>query len=195
VLNADSPHLTYTALFRVNADTTYVEFLYGKDDSVSPASTDGIRIYGMYDGSSILSVYLSINETIDIVTIDSFEPDVWYGIVVQVSYEFNQASMYVYATVTDSADTDNVTDLELVHRHVVELDPGTPGLVEFNLDSYYSLRSSGINIANARLFGTVVKEESHTYVLSNLYVKNESDLIFIDNCRPRLNAPFIVRSR
>lgn len=194
-LNSDNPHLTYAALFRLSSTTADVEFLYGKDDTASPASTDGIRIYGGYDGSSILSVYLSINDTIDAVTVTDVEPDVWYGIVVQASYEFNQTSIYLYGTTMDSTDSDNITDFDLVHRRVVELDPGTPGLIEFGLESYYSLRKSGINIANARLFKTLVKEELHTHVLSNLFVKNESDLIFIDNCRPRLNAPFIVRSR
>ena len=67
---------------------------------------------------------------------------------------------------------------------------------EFNIvGSKYYIPSSGISIANIRLFNTMLKEDDHDFILSQQYIKDESKLIIIDNCKPQLNLPYISKNR
>jgi hypothetical protein len=50
-------------------------------------------------------------------------------------------------------------------------------------------------IANLRLFNTMIKEEQHEFILSQQFIKDESMLIIIDNCRPQLNIPYIAKNK
>jgi hypothetical protein len=199
-LNDTIKNLTYTSLFKLNNDSMMVELLYGRNDIGSPESpqdtTKGIHIYGMFDKIiNTLNVFIKLNEDVEIITIENVEVDKWYGIIYQISNEFNQQSLFVYSTEVDSTDSNNIMNFNLEKRHIIQI-PQTSPSIEFDLpDNYYMIKYSNVDIANIRLFKTNVKEEDHSYVLGNLFVKNESDLVFIDNCRPRLNAPFIVRPR
>jgi len=199
-LNDEVQNITYTSLFKMNSDTTMIELLYGKEIPGSPSSpsddTSGIHLYGMYDAAlELINIFIVINDIIEIVTIEDVEIDKWYGIILQASVEFNQYSLFVYDTTVDSIDEGNITDFNLKKRHIVQVAYSSPNPLEFNVDAYYTIKKSNIDLANIRIFKTNIKEEQHSYILSSLFVKNESDLILIDNCRPRLNAPFIAKSR
>ena len=41
----------------------------------------------------------------------------------------------------------------------------------------------------------MVKEEDHEFILSQQYIKDESKLLVIDNCKPQLNIPYISKNR
>jgi hypothetical protein len=51
------------------------------------------------------------------------------------------------------------------------------------------------SIANIRLFKTMVQEEDHDYVLSQLWIRDESIVAIVDNAKPQLNVPFIAINR
>jgi hypothetical protein len=38
----------------------------------------------------------------------------------------------------------------------------------------------------------MVQSEDHEFIVSQLFVRDESTLAIIDNARPRLNVPFIA---
>jgi len=199
-LNDDIRNITYTSLFRLSSDSVIVELLYGRNDIGSPSSpsdtTQGLHLYGIYDLSlQALTIFIKINEVVDIIVVENINIDKWYGIIFQVSNEFNQYSLFVYSTEEDPSDINNITNFNLKKRYIVQITQTSPSDIDFDLESYYMIKKSKIDIANIRLFKTNVKEEDHSYILGNLFVKNESDLLLIDNCRPRLNVPFIVRPR
>jgi hypothetical protein len=67
---------------------------------------------------------------------------------------------------------------------------------EFNLiDQKYYIPSSNMLISNIRLFNTMLKEDEHDFILSQQYIKDESKLLIIDNCKPQLNLPYISKNR
>ena len=41
----------------------------------------------------------------------------------------------------------------------------------------------------------MLKEEDHDFILSQQFIKDESMLLIIDNCRPQLNIPYISKNR
>ena len=66
---------------------------------------------------------------------------------------------------------------------------------EFNLGGKYYIPSSNMWIGNIRMFNTMIKTEDHDFILSQQYVKDESKLIIIDNCKPQLDLPYIAKNR
>jgi hypothetical protein len=41
----------------------------------------------------------------------------------------------------------------------------------------------------------MLREEEHDFILSQQFLKDESMLILIDNCRPQSNLPYIAKNR
>jgi len=70
-----------------------------------------------------------------------------------------------------------------------------PGQFSFETNENWTLPSANYSIANIRLFNTMVQQEDHEFVVSQLFVRDESLLEVIDNARPRLNVPFIAINR
>ena len=67
---------------------------------------------------------------------------------------------------------------------------------EFELTgSKYYIPSSNMWISNVRLFNTMIKKEDHDFILSQQYIKDESKLLIIDNCKPQVNLPYIAKNR
>ena len=58
-----------------------------------------------------------------------------------------------------------------------------------------TIPTSNLKISNIRLFKTMIKEEQHDFILSQQFIKDESMLLLIDNCRPQVKVPFITRNR
>ena len=55
--------------------------------------------------------------------------------------------------------------------------------------------SSNLWLSNIRLFNTMIKEEDHDFILSQQFLKDESMLLLIDNCRVQSNLPYIAKNR
>lgn len=193
-LNSDSvQNLSYTALFNLNTGSDVVQFLNGYDNE----SQKGFKISGQFskyfndepEGDFTLSI--DINSTNKSATVSNLKSGEWYAIVVSISNEFNQCGLYIYSISEDIADVINHNEFNLI----LESKASIP-LSEFNLPSTkYYIPSSNMWIANIRLFNTMIKEDQHEFILSQQYIKDESKLLIIDNCKPQLNLPYIAKNK
>lgn len=188
----DSQNLSYTALFNVPSTAGAISFIEGYDHE----SEKGIQITGTffrYFNSSPegdLNLTVKINSQVKNYTITNFKSDSWHGIVVSLSNEFKQCGVYVYSIEEDPSDIINHNDFKRVFSNISSFTQS-----EFDLSQHYVLPTSNLLITNIRLFNTMIKEEQHDFILSQQFVKDESMLILIDNCRPQLNIPYIAKNR
>jgi len=84
----------------------------------------------------------------------------------------------------------NHSDFKKIFENISSMTPQS-----FNIDQPYNIPTSKLKIANLRLFKTMIKEEQHDFILSQQFIKDESMLLLIDNCRPQIKVPFITRNR
>jgi hypothetical protein len=185
-------NLSYTCLFNIPADSQIVSLIKGYDNE----SESGIYIYAQFNkyfGSSPegdLILNIKINNVEKTYTIVNFKSDNWYGIVISVSNEFKQMGVYLYDIVEDQTDLSNHSDFKKVYENISSMNP-----LSFKVDQPYNIPTSNLKIANVRLFRTMIKEEQHDFILSQQFIKDESMLLLIDNCRPQIKVPFITRNR
>lgn len=188
----DSKNLSFTCLFNVPSNGTSINFIDGFDND----SQTGIRITGQFtkyfssEPEGDLNLTVQINSQVKNYTVANFKSAEWHGIVVSISNEFKQCGVYVYSIFEDPSDIINHTDFNRIFSSISSI-----AETEFSLEQYYSLVTSNIWIANLRLFNTMLREEQHDFILSQQFVKDESLLIMIDNCRPQLNLPYIAKNR
>lgn len=185
-------NLSYTCLFNIPADSQIVSLIKGYDNE----SESGIYIYAQFNkyfGSSPegdLILNIKINNVEKTYTIVNFKSDNWYGIVISVSNEFKQMGVYLYDIIEDQTDLSNHSDFKKVYENISSMNP-----LSFKVDQPYNIPTSNLKIANVRLFRTMIKEEQHDFILSQQFIKDESMLLLIDNCRPQIKVPFITRNR
>lgn len=116
--------------------------------------------------------------------------DTWYALIIPISNEFLQIGVTRYSFQQDPANVKNYNKLINDYSNSVTL--ATP--MQSSLASY-SLIAGEYSITNIRLFKTMVQEEDHDYILSQLWIRDESLLAIIDNAKPQLNVPFIAINR
>ena len=95
----------------------------------------------------------------------------------------------MYEFITDKYDSTNSTKTNLM-MHVL-----FDNCTNMNISSKkrFALSRCIANVANFRIFNRSIDEEKHEYVLSQLIIKDEGMLRIIDNCRPKLGMPFIMK--
>ena len=190
--NTDVRNLSFTALFNLNTSSSVVHFINGYDNETSK----GIKISGQFVKNSgdatdgTFTITLTVNGASQTHSISNFKTGEWHGIVVSLSNEFNQSGIYIYSILEDPADMNNHTDFVRVFENQASFTTA-----EFNLGGKYYIPSSNMWIGNIRLFNTMIKTEDHDFILSQQYVKDESKLIIIDNCKPQLDLPYIAKNR
>ena len=188
----NNDNLSYTCLFNIPTDSEIVSLIKGYDNE----SESGLYIYAQFnkyfgsseEGDLILNV--KINTIEKTYTITNFKANNWYGAVVSVSNEFKQIGIYLYDIVEDVSDLSNHSDFKKVFENISSMTPQS-----FKIDQPYNIPTSKLKIANVRLFRTMIKEEQHDFILSQQFIKDESMLLLIDNCRPQIKVPFITRNR
>jgi hypothetical protein len=185
-------NLSFTCLFNVPSTSRNINFLDGFD----PLSASGVKISGQFNRyfnsqpEGDLNITLELNSQVKNYTIANFKSSEWHGLVISISNEFKQCGVYIYSIKEDPADLINHTDFNRIFSNISSITA-----TEFSLEQHYSLPASPLWIANLRLFNTMLKEEQHDFILSQQFVKDESLLILIDNCRPQLNLPYIAKNR
>lgn len=185
-------NLSYTCMFNVPSDSEIVSFINGYDNE----SESGIYIYAQFnkyfndqpEGDLIINV--KINSILKTYTITNFVSGNWHSLVVSVSNEFKQIGVYLYNVVEDISDLSNHTDFKKIFENVASMQEQS-----FNIEQPYTIPTSNLKISNIRLFKTMIKEEQHDFILSQQFIKDESMLLLIDNCRPQVKVPFITRNR
>ena len=180
-LDDDVSNITYYNLFNIRNDGN-LKFLNGLNSS-------GINITGNYENDAI-SITISVGNddyTLNDIILSSNK---WYTMFVTISKEYNQVSLFIYDLIEDVTFNNNFNELSLIVKHIWN---DNIGIV--NIDDYYKLYGSDIFLSNIRLFNRIINEEDHEFIISSYYYRKESELIFIDNCRPQLDAPFIMRKK
>lgn len=190
--SVDSKNLSFTCLFNVPSSADLLYFINGFDNE----SASGIKIEGQFiryfssQPEGDLNLTVTLNSTVKNYTISNFKSAAWHSLVVSVSNEFKQCGVYVYSIEEDPADIINHNDFKPVLSSISSLPT-----ISFDVEQYYTLPTSNLWITNLRLFNTMIKEEQHDFILSQLFLKDESMLLLIDNCRPQLNIPYIAKNR
>lgn len=191
--NTDVANLSYTALFNIGSGNDVFQFLNGYDNETQR----GIKISGQftrYTGNAPegdLTISIDLNQNTFSHTVNNFKSGDWHAIVISLSNEFNQRGVYVYSITEDPADLINHNGFVKIFENAASMTP-----TEFNLaGAKYYIPSSSISLSNIRLFNTMLKEDNHDFILSQQYIKDESKLIIIDNCKPQLNLPYISKNR
>ena len=190
--STDTKNLTFTCLFNVPSTANIINFINGYDNE----SQAGIDISGRFvryfsnQPEGDLTITVKINSQVKTYTITNFVSAEWHALVISLSNEFSQCGAYVYSIREDPSDMINHNAFRSVLANIGSMTP-----VEFAVDQYYTLPTSNLLITNLRLFNTMIKEEQHDFILSQQFIKDESMLLLIDNCRPQVNLPYIVKNR
>lgn len=185
----DTPNMTFSAIVNFNRVAQNVIFFRGYDDYTQK----GVIISGtIVDNSGVpnLTIYVKINETQYSFPVGNIEYLKWYPLIVPISSQFNQLEVNMYSLRQDPANIKNFNKILPVYSHYVKTQAFT-----FNTTSSWSIPSANYSIANIRLFNTMIQAEDHEFIVSQLFIRDESVLSIIDNARPRLNIPFIGINR
>jgi hypothetical protein len=182
-----TPNMTFSALVKFNKGTQDIRILDGYDNlsslglrvSCSLVDIDGIHVNSIF--------YVQINDTTYPFSVGELEYDKWYSLIVPVSSQYGQLQLNIYSFGQDPANIKNYNSLINVYSG-----SATPGNFTFVTEQNWALPSANYSIANIRLFNTMVQPEDHEFIVSQLFIRDESLLELIDNARPRLNVPFIA---
>lgn len=188
VLDDETKNLTYTWMFNVRTAGQTLNFFESKKAG-SPDPLEGILVTGLLTGTT-MKVTCTLNGVSKNYSFSNVSSGRWYGVILTISREFSQLGIFLYDAIDDPADSLNHNEFRLVGKYIEALAD-----VTFDTGDGYQFRQSPIYLANVRLFNRVLRYEDHGYVLSQLFVQDESMLILIDNCRPKLNMPIVARSR
>jgi hypothetical protein len=183
------PNMTFSSLINFNKGETDVIFFKGYDDYQQL----GLIIRGHIQeisGVPNLTVYIKINSTQYAFPIGALEYSKWYSLIIPMSSQFGQLEVNLYDLTQDPASAKNFNGIALLYSQTAN-----PGNFQFVTNSYWCLPSANYSVANVRLFNTMVKSEDHEFIISQLFIRDESMLAIIDNARPRLNVPFIAINR
>jgi len=188
----DSKNLSFTCLFNVPSTADSINFIDGYSDELA----SGLRISAVFNRYSAtlpegdLIITLLVNSQSKVYTITNFTSAIWYSLIVSISNEFKQCGVYVYQIKDDPSDIIN-------HNGFIRKLTTTSSFTQeqFDIDQNYSIMSSNLWLSNIRLFNTMIKEEDHDFILSQQFLKDESMLLLIDNCRVQSNLPYIAKNR
>ena len=186
----ETPNMTFAALINFNRGSQDVTIFRGYDDY----DQKGLIIQAIIQdlsGTPSLSLKITINSqeyTYSVGTIEYFR---WYPLIIPISAQFGQFEINLYRLRQDPANVKNFNKIEPVYSsNVVK-----PGQFSFETTATWCVPSANYLIANIRLFNTMIQSEDHEFVVSQLFIRDESTLSIIDNARPRLNVPFIAINR
>jgi len=182
-------NLTFTVLLNFNQSFTSSPIIRTKDNH----NGAGLELSGVIwndAGTDRLRIVISINGVNQTFETGAVERDTWYALVIPVSNEFSQIGVTRYAFQQDQANIKNFNKLMMQYSSF------QPLVTQMQSSgSNFSLMAGSYLVANLRIFKTMVQEEDHDYVLSQLYLRDESLLAVVDNAKPQLNVPFIAINR
>ena len=117
-------------------------------------------------------VRASINGTFYDFNIGPVVPDIWYGLVFNMSNEFSQIGVNVWKM------KEGTSELIKVFAEAKPFYPAT-----FDTGVNWHIDAHAISITNIRMFDAMVEEERQSNVLNQLIVRDADKAIIIDNCK------------
>lgn len=184
-----TPNLTYCSLINFNPGSQNLVILNGYDNLFGKGLTITCSIQDN-SGSPTLTIIVSINGIQNLFKIGEINYSTWYALIIPASSEFGQLEVNVYSFSQDPSNQNNLNGVVQVFTGAVKT-----GAFSFVTGEPWSVPGGNYSIANIRIFNTMIQEEDHEFVISQLFVRDESMLEIIDNARPRLNSPFIAINR
>lgn len=181
-----TPNMTFSALVKFNAGSQTIRIFDGYDNINSKGLVISCEITDV-SGLPNVAIHVRINSNQYSFTVGELLYDEWYSLIVPVSAQYGQLEVNVYEFNQDPANIKNYNRLDLVFNGSAK-----PGTFSFVTTQNWALPSANYSVANVRLFNTMVQAEDHEFIVSQLFVRDESMLEIIDNARPRLNVPFIA---
>jgi hypothetical protein len=183
-----TPNLTASMLVKFNnvKGTQTITLL----DGYSNLDSTGFRVSASLQNTGYslnTTVYVDINSDRYTFSVGELSYDTWYSIIVPVSAQFGQLAVTVYSFSQDPANIKNFNGI--VQAFSSQINVGT---FSFVTEQNWSLPAANYSAANIRVFNTMVQAEDHEFIISQLFIRDESMLQLIDNARPRLNVPFIA---
>lgn len=182
-------NMTFSALVKFNKGSQTIKIFDGYDNQLG----EGLVIScSLSDNSGLptVSIYVNINGIQYSFLVGELYYDKWYSLIIPVSSQYGQLEVNVYSFSQDPANIKNFNGLIKEYNGSAK-----PGAFKFVTTQNWSLPAANYSIANIRLFNTMIQDEDHEFIISQLFVRDESMLELIDNCRPRLNMPFIAINR
>ena len=159
-------------------------------------STDGnsniFRIYGNYSNNhDTLDINLEINSNTYSLNLNQIDKDVWYSCIVSISPTYKQVGIYAFSLNYDNIEYSNITGFNLIDKSIININEPNDIIIDDN--SNFSLLKSSLKMSNIRIFNRILEEEKMEFIMSQLFIKDESIIRVIDNCRPKLGAPFLMK--
>lgn len=184
-----TPSMTFTALVKFNKGSQTIKILDGYDNLLG----QGLVISGsLTDSSGIpsVSMFININGTTYTFPVGNLAYDTWYSLIIPISSIYGQIEVNVYSFTQDPSNVKNYNGVTQVYNNSMNIGP-----FGFDTSQNWSIPGANYSICNIRLFNTMIQEEDHEFVISQLFVRDESMLEIIDNARPRLNQPFVATNK
>jgi len=126
--------------------------------------------------------------------VETYQTDIWYTVVVNLSNKFKQLSLYLYKL--DKTQTYTMPQNEDSSLTLVKYDLRTlSGPVEFNSNDVWSLLGSSIDLTNIRIFKTPIEEEAHNATLNQYVVRDTQLALLVDNAIPQLKLAKLENPR
>jgi hypothetical protein len=183
----NTPNMTFSALVKFNKGTQSIKLIDGFDNFQEKGMTVTCNLVDIDGIDATTTVYVNINGTNYTFPVGPLKYDKWYSVIIPVSAQYGQLEVNIYSFGQDPANVKNYNRLISVYSNSVKT-----GQFSFETTENWTLPSANYSIANIRLFNTMVQEEDHEFIVSQLFIRDESLLEIIDNARPRLNVPFIA---
>jgi hypothetical protein len=181
--------MTFSALVKFNKGSQTIMLLNGYDNILDKGLTVSCSLSD--DGAALATtVYVTINGTSYPFSVGDLAYNTWYAVLIPISAQYGQLEVNVYSFNLDPSNVKNFNGLTRVFTAASNI-----GTFSFVTQQNWSLLGANYSIANIRLFNTMIQDEDHEFVISQLFIRDESLLEVIDNARPRLNVPFIAINR
>jgi hypothetical protein len=185
----NTPNLTFSALVKFNRGTQTISIFDGFDNILGQGMVISCSLVDT-SGLANSTIHVNINGSVSTFQIGEIQFDSWYSIIIPVSSQYGQLEVNVYGFSKDPANVKNYNGITKVFSQAVSISK-----FSFTTTQNWALPAANYSICNVRLFNTMIQEEDHEFIISQLFVRDESVLELIDNARPRLNVPFIAINR
>jgi len=181
-LPADS-NRAYCFWFAAKTNTkdanTERNLLTGRNDANVGINIDLI----VNDGSPADSVIITYNNTQEIFVLpEKLVIDKWYGLVVNLSQEFDQVSITLW-----TMQKGKTAELRMVYEEARAI-----ATVAAQTDFRYRIQASPLLLTNIRIFNQMIPTETQSNILGQMVVKDANLAIAIDNAKPILRLARVI---